>query len=339
MNDANPTPAPDAEPVYTLGIMTPEEIARLPIRKYNGPVLLVESEKDLARALQALRAEKVAGLDTETKPTFRKGQYYPPSLVQIAAASGVFLFPMKWTGCFGALTEILENPRLVKAGVGLSDDFKNLQKIFPFAQQNTVDLGLVARSWGYKRSGVRSLSAELLGFRITKGAATSNWANPRLTPKQIDYAATDAWACRELFLHFQKLGYLDPEGRPIPSPRQENPPMPKNDNAVPSADMPLTPAKIADWAQYQKGSVVSRKIVQKPAGNITFFAFDQGEALSEHVSPFDALVCVLDGEARFTVSGRPHAVKAGEMLLMPANQPHALDAVTPFKMLLVMVKA
>lgn len=90
---------------------------------------------------------------------------------------------------------------------------------------------------------------------------------------------------------------------------------------------------------YQAGAVVSRTIIKKEAGNVTLFAFDKGEGLSEHTAPFDALVQVTDGEALITLSGEEHKVSAGQFIIMPADQPHALKALTPYKMLLVMIKA
>jgi quercetin dioxygenase-like cupin family protein len=89
---------------------------------------------------------------------------------------------------------------------------------------------------------------------------------------------------------------------------------------------------------YQDGSVVSRAVISKSAGTVTVFAFDCGESLSEHTAPFDALVLVLDGEAEITVSGVPHTVKKGEMIIMPAGKPHSLRAIEKFKMMLVMIK-
>jgi quercetin dioxygenase-like cupin family protein len=94
-----------------------------------------------------------------------------------------------------------------------------------------------------------------------------------------------------------------------------------------------------DLIDYQVGSVVSRTIIDKPAGTLTLFAFDEGQGLSEHTTPFDALVYVVDGEAEVTISGRPMNVKEGQMVLMPANEPHALKAVKRFKMVLVMIKS
>ena len=98
-------------------------------------------------------------------------------------------------------------------------------------------------------------------------------------------------------------------------------------------------AKAAELVNYQEGAVVSREIVKNASGSVTLFAFDEGESLSEHTTPYDALVQVLEGEAEISVSGQPHAVKEGELILMPGNQPHALRAVKRFKMLLTMLRA
>ena len=96
--------------------------------------------------------------------------------------------------------------------------------------------------------------------------------------------------------------------------------------------------RLADLIAYQDGSVVSRQVMKSEGGNVTLFAFDRGEGLTEHTSPFDALVYVLDGEAEVTVSGVASTLREGDMILMPANAPHALKAPSRFKMLLVMVK-
>jgi quercetin dioxygenase-like cupin family protein len=96
--------------------------------------------------------------------------------------------------------------------------------------------------------------------------------------------------------------------------------------------------KTADLGNYQTGVIVSRTLIDKPAGNVTFFAFDEGQRLSEHTAPFDALVNILDGEAEITIAGQSFSVKADEMIIMPANQPHAVKAVKRFKMLLTMIK-
>ena len=91
--------------------------------------------------------------------------------------------------------------------------------------------------------------------------------------------------------------------------------------------------------EYQPGAVVSRTLVKKTAGTVTAFAFDAGEGLSEHTAPFDALVLMVEGESEISIAGTPHRLAAGHLLRLPAGQPHAVKAVTPFKMILVMIRA
>jgi len=99
------------------------------------------------------------------------------------------------------------------------------------------------------------------------------------------------------------------------------------------------PLRLTELVEYQPGSVVSRTLVNEKAGTVTLFAFDEGEGLSEHTAPFDALVHLLEGEAEVVISGKPLRLKQGEMVIMPANEPHALKALTRFKMLLTMIRS
>lgn len=96
---------------------------------------------------------------------------------------------------------------------------------------------------------------------------------------------------------------------------------------------------LAGLVDYQQGSVVSRTIMEKSVGTVTLFSFDQGQGLSEHTAPYDALVYLVDGEAEITIAGEAHAVRRGQFIIMPANRPHALRATQRFKMLLVMIRA
>jgi len=97
--------------------------------------------------------------------------------------------------------------------------------------------------------------------------------------------------------------------------------------------------RLTDLADYQEGSVVSRTIIDKKMGTVTFFAFTEGQGLSEHTAPFDALVYLLEGEAEIVISGKPIRLKGGEMVIMPANQPHVLRAIRNFKMVLTMIRS
>jgi quercetin dioxygenase-like cupin family protein len=99
------------------------------------------------------------------------------------------------------------------------------------------------------------------------------------------------------------------------------------------------PVNLAELAGYQKDAVVSKTIIDKKTGTVTLFAFDQGQGLSEHTAPFDAMVQVLEGEVEIRISGNPCRLNAGQTIIMPANQPHALKSVAPFKMLLTMIRS
>jgi ribonuclease D len=185
-----------------------EEVNALPIRRYEGEVRVVSAAAELAPALADILQETVVGFDTETRPAFRAGESYPPSLAQIATARAVYLFQVRHREIAAAVAEILALEHTVKAGVGLSDDLKALKKLIEFAEKSIVDLGAAAARRGLRQTGVRNLAGLFLGFRIPKGTKTSNWARPRLTPQQVAYAATDAWACRELYLRFRSLGLV-----------------------------------------------------------------------------------------------------------------------------------
>jgi ribonuclease D len=178
------------------------------VRRYEGEVCLVATPAELERALADIRAEPVAGFDTETRPAFRPGESYLPCLAQVATARTVYLFQLQRQDFAAPLAELLSSSRIHKAGVSLADDLRQLKKLFVFEEQGIVDVGLAAKRHGLKQSGVRNLAALFLGFRIPKGTKTSNWAAPRLNAQQITYAATDAWACRELYLRFQALELL-----------------------------------------------------------------------------------------------------------------------------------
>jgi len=115
--------------------------------------------------------------------------------------------------------------------------------------------------------------------------------------------------------------------------------MADKDGATEAAGLRGKVLRPGELVAYQEGSVVSRTIVDRKTGTVTLFAFAQGEGLSEHTAPFDALVHILEGEAAITVSGQPQQVRAGEMIIMPAGQPHALKAVAAFKMALVMIRS
>ncbi len=185
-----------------------EEVADLPIRRYEGEVMLVTTAAERDRAMENILAERLTGFDTETRPAFHKGQSYLPSLVQVATAGKVYLFRLERMDFSASLAAYLESASIIKSGVAIGDDLRQLRLLFPFAAQGVFDPGTIANLHGLKQTGLRNLAALFLGFRIPKGNRTSNWAAQRLNPAQINYAATDAWACREIYLRFEELGLL-----------------------------------------------------------------------------------------------------------------------------------
>jgi ribonuclease D len=191
----------------TMKEISKEALAALPIKRYEGPVVLVDFQK-ISRLKEDLEKETIVGFDTETRPAFKPGQSYLPSLVQLATARAVYLFQVQQHDFSAVLREIFSVERITKAGVSVDDDLKNLRKLFEFQSNNVQDLGKIAKQHGMKQTGVRNLAGILLGARIPKGAKTTNWASRTLTPQQITYAATDAWACRVLFLRFRELGLV-----------------------------------------------------------------------------------------------------------------------------------
>jgi len=185
-----------------------EDINALPIRRYEGEVRLVATREDLERAAAEFAAERAVGFDTETRPSFRVGESHPPALAQAATARAVYLFQLQRMDFAAVLEPLLSSHRIVKTGIGLGEDLRQLRKSFAFEPGAIVDLGAVARRHKLEKSGVRPLAALFLGIRIPKGAKTTNWAARQLSPQQIAYAATDAWVCRELYLKFEDLKLL-----------------------------------------------------------------------------------------------------------------------------------
>ncbi len=185
-----------------------ETMAALPIRGYAGEVLIVETAADFDRAWQDLARETMVGWDTETRPAFRVGERYLPSLVQAATARAVYLFQLSRMDFSAVVGGLFAEPTIVKPGISVADDLVKLKQVIPFEEASVLDLGTVARRYGMKQTGLRNLAGIFLGFRVPKGAKTTNWAAPRLSAQQVNYAATDAWACRELYLKFRELGMV-----------------------------------------------------------------------------------------------------------------------------------
>ena len=176
-----------------------EEINALPLKAFKGKIELVTKADALAKAFKEISEHKVIGFDTETKPAFVKGQVHKVSLLQLAVPQKVFLIRLNFTGMAPEIIHFLENEDIVKAGVGIRDDVKTLHRLGKFQAAGFAELSVMAREAGLEVESVKKLTALLLGFRISKGAQTSNWEAEQLNEKQITYAATDAWVCLEIY--------------------------------------------------------------------------------------------------------------------------------------------
>jgi ribonuclease D len=180
------------------------EINLLPLKKYAGPIEIVADDERLRAVMPELRAERVLGFDIEVRPTFKSGDHFPPALVQLAGRKKVYLLQLKKLAALDGLGGLFADARVVKAGVAVDGDVAKLHEIMKFAPAGFVELGKMAAQKGIKASGVRTLAAQLLGFRISKGAQCSNWERGELSPAQVLYASTDAWICREIYLFLEK---------------------------------------------------------------------------------------------------------------------------------------
>jgi ribonuclease D len=186
--------------------MSNPEINDFPLYKFNGPITLVKSSQDIQLLVQELQNEKVLGFDIEIRPSFKKGESYPPSLLQLAGRKNIYLIQLHKVGIPDDLNYILEDPKIVKAGVSIKFDIIKLREIRQFEKKGFIDIAELAKKKGLKNFGLRGLAAVLLKIRIPKGAQTTNWSKDNLTEQQLRYAATDAWAGREIYLKLKGEG-------------------------------------------------------------------------------------------------------------------------------------
>lgn len=182
-----------------------EEINALPLGSFEGKIEVIDQSERISRIIEELNENSVIGFDTETRPSFRKGEKHAVSLLQLAAPKKVFIIQLKHTGIPGQLTSFLENKKIVKAGLGLKEDLRALNRLKHFNPNNFIDLAILANEAGLKVESVKKLTALLLGFRISKSVQTSNWESKNLTDRQITYAATDAWVCLEIYKRLYKI--------------------------------------------------------------------------------------------------------------------------------------
>jgi ribonuclease D len=188
--------------------ITKTEINTLPMRQYEGTIHLCRTPAEAETAAAQLQRETLLGFDTETRPAFRKGESYDPSLLQLASESAVYLFQIQQTGLTPGLLALLSHPDIIKAGVAIERDINELRAMTDFEPAGFIELATYAREAQIKNMGLRGMTAVLFGFRISKKEQVSNWARKELTESQQSYAATDAWLGREIYLSFKEADLL-----------------------------------------------------------------------------------------------------------------------------------
>jgi ribonuclease D len=176
-----------------------EEIKELDLSWFAGEIVLVDNMEKFYAVLPRLRIAKVLGFDTETKPSFKKGKTNKVSLIQLADKNLACLFRINRIGIPGELIALLTDPGVIKAGVAIHDDIKVLSGIKKFNPRGFIDLQVFVKNFGIESSGLKKLTAIILGFRISKRQQVTDWEAAQLSEAQQIYAATDAWVCHQIY--------------------------------------------------------------------------------------------------------------------------------------------
>lgn len=186
-------------------MISKEDINKLPLFQYSGKVILVNSQETLESAFEELNKETVLGFDTETRPSFKKGVFYDISIMQFGTLDVVYIFQIAKLKSLEKFISLFSNPKIIKAGIAIRDDLIGLKKLIPFKDQGFFEITNLSTKLGITNKGLRGLAALVLGKRISKKAQISNWAREDLSKEQINYAATDAWACRQIYITLTAL--------------------------------------------------------------------------------------------------------------------------------------
>ena len=182
--------------------ITTEAIESLPIAFFHGEIVEISTPGAANKALQELKQEILLGFDTETRPSFTplQGRLHKTALLQLATGNKAFLFQLPWCRVSSGLVKLLSNPNILKIGAAVRDDIRGLQAYHPFCPAGFIDIQTMAESQSIKEKSLKKLAAIVLHLRLSKGQQLSNWENRELTPAQRQYAALDAFICREIYL-------------------------------------------------------------------------------------------------------------------------------------------
>lgn len=179
--------------------ITVEEIAEHELSWFKGEIILVDNLKTFYEVFPKLLGSDILGFDTETRPTFKKGKKNSVSLIQLSTETLACLFRINKIGIPDELAELLSDPSVIKAGVAVHDDIRFLKGIRKFTPDGFIDLQTMVKDFGIQSSGLKKLTAIILGFRISKRQQVTDWEADQLTEAQIIYAATDAWVCHQIY--------------------------------------------------------------------------------------------------------------------------------------------
>ena len=179
--------------------ITAEELVNYDLSWFRGEIVVVDDLKAFSKVLPRLQKKKILGFDTETRPSFRKGRKNKVSLIQLATSDLACLFRINSIGIPRELVDILADPEVIKAGVAVHDDIRFLKNVRKFNPEGFVDLQKLVKDHGINSSGLKKLTAIVLGFRISKRQQVTDWEADELTEAQRIYAATDAWVCHEIY--------------------------------------------------------------------------------------------------------------------------------------------
>ena len=180
-------------------------IQTLPITFFEGEVIVVDKPEMVADAAAYLRQHTVLGVDTEARPSFKRGVHYPTALVQIATLERCYLFRLTHVGLPVEIAEIFANPDICKVGLAFKDDITGLRRRRDFKPANCVDLQSMVCKYGIMELGLQKIFAIIFGKKISKSQQLTNWENSHLTPEQARYASTDAWATLSIYLALQQV--------------------------------------------------------------------------------------------------------------------------------------
>lgn len=174
-------------------------INTLPVESYQGRIHVIETREAAVQAIGVLRECDIIGIDTETRPSFKKGRTNKVSLVQLSSHTDCYLFRLNKIGFIDELRDLLSDNSLLKVGLSLRDDFSVLHRVDDFEPQNFVDLQSVVSRYGIADMSLQKIYAIIFGKKISKAQRLSNWEAPTLTVPQQCYAALDAWACLHIY--------------------------------------------------------------------------------------------------------------------------------------------